>query len=175
MQLAGARELFDSRSRAEDTHARGSPYTREEGLSWRCAEEEHCKSQMSSFVSEADDDESQANVAGRGCFVCCCLGIPFLFALTIAWSMSCWMVSLPGIAWVCVPLCLWAAWEIHKLWLYWDGRAEFMEEWPALKLMRTSVIALVFALTLGVNLLIVVLTLWGLRSWYMTSWQQCPF
>jgi len=168
-----ARELFDNRARGEDGCMADSPHAREEGQSWRYVEDEHCESPMSSFASVNFEEEPQTNAIGVGCMVCCVLCCPFLVTLGIAWVFSCWLVSLPGIVWLCVPLCLWAAWEIHKLWLYWDGRVQFIEEWPALKLLRTSVIALVFAVTLCMNLVVAVIGIRGIELWSVSK--ECPF
>lgn len=168
-----ARELAADRQ-SEEVNTLDNPFSREEGQSWRYSEDDHYGRQQApvdlhEYDQESQDRKSTVNQA----MVCCCLGCPFLFAMALGWSFSCWLVSLPGIAWMCVPLCLWAAWDIHKLFLYWDGRVQLVEEWPALKLVRTSVIALVFAVTLCMNLFVAVVGIWGVHAWSESD--GCPF
>eukprot|EP00927_Polykrikos_kofoidii_P035657 TRINITY_DN30209_c0_g1_i2.p1 TRINITY_DN30209_c0_g1~~TRINITY_DN30209_c0_g1_i2.p1 ORF type:complete len:194 (+),score=25.68 TRINITY_DN30209_c0_g1_i2:128-709(+) len=191
-------------SAREDCNVTYTPFDREEGRSWRYADEDDTKSlprqpsspgsavsiagsraRSSPFPSVIDakggDEENSPWLTGQQVErprrwspqVLCVLvlGLPLASAL-LSWRYSCWLMSLVGIAWICGPLCLWSASEIGKLWLYWDGRAALVEEWPALMMARTSVVALLFVAALGLSVFVGVAGAWGLQSW--SKHGHCP-
>merc|ERR1719206_1634311 len=102
-----------------------TPFDREEGRSWRHADDEDvCGPSPWRWCEGLCAPQPRRTAA---LFVLMC---PFLATILVASASSCWLLALPGVLWVCIPVCLWAASEIHKLWGYWDGRVELVEEWP---------------------------------------------
>merc|ERR1740129_1522483 len=163
--MIAARELFSQGKGgnvrvSDEVNVSESPYDREEGHSWRYAE---C-----SLLMEPSVMERIGHSLVPGIFIG-----PLAVSVLLAWWLSCWLLSLPGLAWLCLPPCLWAGCEIHKLWLYWDGRVQFVEDWPPVKIARTSLAVLLFAGTLGVNLFAAGFSFWGFRAWL--SQGSCPF
>merc|ERR1712039_995565 len=118
-------------------------------------------------------EDSSADRAERRIQVATIVGGPLALSILVAWWSSCWLVALMGLVWLCLPTCAWAALEIQKLWFYWDGRVQFVEEWPALMLVRTPAIVILFAASLGVNLCAGGLSFWGVRHWCESG--ACPF
>ncbi|CAE8587986.1 unnamed protein product, partial [Polarella glacialis] len=93
--------------------------------------------------------------------------------LAAARSAHCLLLALPGLVWLCLPVCIWMAAEIHKLWLYWDGRIQFVEDWPALALVRSSLVVLTFAVSLGTLIFAVGCSILGFQEWDAKG--SCPF
>lgn len=158
--MPAGREVFAG---GEDCRTVETPYAREKGHSWRYAETQ-C-----SLLPEPPP----ADRLGRGAVVLALiLGVPAA-ALALARLFACWLLFLPGLMFLCVPVCIRAAIEIHRLWRYWDGREQLVEDWPALTIARTSAAAVLFAGALGLGLFAVVCGFWGFRLWVEQG--TCPF
>mmetsp|Transcript_21162 Transcript_21162/g.59223 ORF Transcript_21162/g.59223 Transcript_21162/m.59223 type:complete len:230 (+) Transcript_21162:81-770(+) len=227
----GARSVFDLQTAGrmaagEDCKVTCTPFDREEGRSWRHADEgrragqfplanfaggfastSHGTSELDSRAEDYRDEASPASLSGssviggggvararaallhsagnvaavdsaspsRRCSpqVFCAVALcPLGFAMLLARSTSCWLMLVPGLASISVPLCLWSAKEIGKLWLYWDGGVQLLEDWPALTIARTSAVALLFAASFGASLSFAVLVVWGSRYWSANG--HCP-
>eukprot|EP00931_Biecheleriopsis_adriatica_P110760 TRINITY_DN85064_c0_g1_i1.p2 TRINITY_DN85064_c0_g1~~TRINITY_DN85064_c0_g1_i1.p2 ORF type:complete len:164 (+),score=13.73 TRINITY_DN85064_c0_g1_i1:52-543(+) len=139
-----------------------SPFQREDSSSWRSRGDEALSSSASPGLKPCQSCPALAIA----------LGPPCAFALA-ARTSNCWLLSIPGLIWLCLPLCMWTAWEIHKLWKYWDGRVQFTEDWPAIQLVRTFCIVLLFAVSLGTAVFAFGCGVWGFREWDAQG--SCPY
>ncbi|CAK0826311.1 unnamed protein product [Prorocentrum cordatum] len=165
--VGNARELFDiGKARGEDVHVTVTPYDREEGRSWR-----HTKECV--LLTEPP---ASGLLRPRATAVAALLAPLAISLLAARWS-SCWLLSLPGLLLLCLSsssaICLRTGSEIHKLWNYWDGRVQFVQDWPAAMFARSACAVVLFALALGLSLGAAALCAWGARAW--AAGGACPF
>merc|ERR550525_1811080 len=94
--MGTARELFDAGAncRGEDVNITVTPYDREEGRSWRHVTE--CTLLTEPYLP---------NWLVPGSKTIALLFCPLGISLLVARWTSCWLLSLPGIVFLCVPVC----------------------------------------------------------------------